>query len=93
MCVKFATLRDNHALEAWICNLEPCHGLKSVCMDGGLWGLGELDEQLSEPDEFGHELGDLDEQLGEPDEFGRELDGLMNNSTSPLKFALNSTSR
>ena len=76
MCVKFATLRDKHALEAWICNLEPCHGLKSVCMDGGLRGLSELDEQL-----------------GEPDEFGRELDELMNNSTSPLKFALNSTSR
>ena len=44
-------------------------------MVGGLRGLDELDEQLGEPDEFGH-----------------ELDELMNNSTSPLKFALNSTS-
>ena len=61
MCVKFATLRDKHALGAWICNLGPCHGLKSICMDEGLQGLGELDEQLGEPDEDGHELDELDE--------------------------------
>ena len=76
MHVKFATLRDKHALEAWICNLEPCHGFKSVCMDEGLQGLDELDEQLGEPVEDGH-----------------GLDELMNNSTSPLKIALNSASR
>ena len=56
MNIKFATLRDKQALEAWICNLELCHGLKSICMDKDLQGLGKLDEQLGESVEDGLEL-------------------------------------
>ena len=39
----------------------------------GRHGLDELDEQLSEPDEYSQELGELDEQLGESDEDFLEL--------------------
>ena len=39
--------------------------------------LDELDEQLSEPDEFYYRLNELDEQLGKPDEVCRKLDELM----------------
>ena len=76
MCVKFTTLRDKRALEGWICNLEACHGRKSVCMGRGLQGRAELGEQIGERIEDGH-----------------GLDELMNNSTSPLKIALNSATR
>ena len=41
MHVNFATLRGKYALEAWICDLEPLHGSKQVCMERGLDGLGE----------------------------------------------------
>ena len=79
MHVKFATLRDKHALEAWIYELEPLHGSKQVCMEKGLNGLGEshedgreldeLDEQLGESDEDYHKTRRVEEQLGESDEF------------------------
>mgnify|MGYP001555907381 CR=1 FL=1 len=74
MRVKFATLREKHALEAWICNLEPWHGLKSVCMDEGLQGLGELHSQLGESYEDGHELAELMNELDESVEDCLELD-------------------
>ena len=51
MHVKFATLRDKHAFGSWICNMEPLHGLKSICMDEGLKGLGEWHGRLGESDE------------------------------------------
>ena len=71
MHVKFATLRDKHALEAWICDLEPLHGSKQVCMEKGLNGLGESHED-------GRELDELEEQLGESDEDFHRLDELKN---------------
>ena len=68
MHVKFATLRDKHALEAWICDLEPLHGSKQVCMERWLNGLSESQGWLDESHEDGRELDELDEQLGESDE-------------------------
>ena len=65
MLVKFATLRDKHALGDWIYNMEPLHGLKSVCMDEGLKGLGESHSRLGGSYENGPELDELDEQLVE----------------------------
>ena len=79
MHVKFATLCDKYALEAWICDLGPLHGSNQVCMEKGLNGLGkshedgreldELDEQLGESDEDYHKTRRVEEQLGESDEF------------------------
>ena len=68
MHVKFATLCDKHAMGTWICSMEPWHGLKSICMDEGLKGLGESHGRLGESYEDGHELDGLDEQLGESNE-------------------------
>ena len=86
MHVKFATLRDKHALEAWICNMEPLHGLKSVCMDDGLKGLDESQGRLGEPHEDGHVLDELDEQLDESVEDCLELGESFEDSVSRVGF-------
>ena len=88
MHIKFATLRDKHALEAWIYELEPLHGSKQVCMEKGLNGLGESQGWLGESHEDGRELDELDEQLGESDEDCHKLDELKNNSASRMSFLL-----
>ena len=56
MHVKFATLHDNQSLEGWFYNLEPLHGLKSICMDEALRGLNEWHGRLGESNEDGHGL-------------------------------------
>ena len=61
MHVKFVNLRDKHAWEGWICNLESLHGLKNIYMDEGLKGLGEWHGQLGESDEDGRGLDESDE--------------------------------
>ena len=74
MHVKFATLRDKHALEAWICDSEPLHGSNQVCMEKGLNGIGESQAWLGKSYEDSHGLGELDEQLCESDEDFLRLD-------------------
>ena len=86
MHVKFATLCDNHALEAWIYYLEPWHGLKSVCMDEGRQGLDELHSQLGVSYENGHELVELMNKLGESVEDCLELGESFEDSASRLGF-------
>ena len=58
MHVKFATLRDKLVGEGWICNMEPLHGLKSICMDEGLKRLGEQHGRLGESDEDCRRIGE-----------------------------------
>ena len=89
MHVKFATLHDKHALGTWICSMEPWHGLKSICMDEGVKGLGEQHGRLGESHgrigesyEDGHEHDGLDEQLGESDEDCIGLGGQHGDSAS-----------
>ena len=52
MHVKFATLRDKHALGAYIYGLEPLHVSDLVCMGGELNGLGKCQSALGKSDEF-----------------------------------------
>ena len=61
MHVKSATLRDKKALEGWIYNPESLHGLKRICMDEGLKGLGEWQGRLCRSDEVGRGLSESDE--------------------------------
>nr|KAJ0203488.1 hypothetical protein LSAT_V11C500244810 [Lactuca sativa] len=88
MRVKFETLHEKHALEAWICNLKPWHGLKSVWMEEGLQGLGELHSQLHESCEDGHELVELINKLGESVDDCLVLDELFEESASRRGFLL-----
>ena len=87
MHVKFATLRDKHAIEAWICDLEPLHGSNQVCMEKGLNGLDESQGWLGESYEDSRGLDELDEQLGESDEDCLRLDELFYNSVSQMIFS------
>ena len=61
MHVKFKTLRDKKALEGWIYNPESLHGLKRICMDEGLKGLGEWQGRLGGSDKVGHGIDESDE--------------------------------
>ena len=65
MHVKFATLREKHALEAWIYSLGPMHGSNESVWQKGLKGLDESHGRLGESYEDRHELDELEEQLGE----------------------------
>ena len=61
MQVKVETLRDKQALKGWICNLELLYGLKSICINKGLKGLGEWHGRLGESNEDGRGLNESDE--------------------------------
>ena len=68
MHVKFSTLHEKRALEAWICNLEPLHGLKEY-----VW------------------LKDCRESAIHM-KIGLDPMSWMNNSVSPMKIFIDSTS-
>ena len=86
MLVKFATLRDKYALDAWICDLGLLHGSNKVCMEKELNGLGESQDDSASHIKMAVDLTSWINNSASPMKITIRLDELKNNSASRMSF-------